>query len=115
MIRMVACLRRKPGTTPEAFCRHWLHVHGPLVRSLPEMTRYIRRYVQMHPADLPMPADATGAEPWDGVAQMDFDSLEDMQRCFAEPRYLERVRPDEESFLDLERCSVLLVTEHQVL
>lgn len=112
MIRMIACLRRKPGMSPEAFRRHWLHVHGPLIRGLPELTRHIRRYAQMHPADLAMPADATGAEPWDGVAQMDFDSLEDLQRCFAEPSYLAHVRPDEESFLDLARCSVLLVDEH---
>jgi uncharacterized protein (TIGR02118 family) len=111
---MVAGLRRKAGLTPEEFRRHWREAHGPLIRGLPDFIKHIRRYVQMHPADAPMPADATGAEPWDGVAMMDFDSFEEMGRAFAEPIYLERVRPDEESFLDLARCSVLVVTEEVV-
>ncbi|HVP31173.1 MAG TPA: EthD domain-containing protein [Myxococcota bacterium] len=115
MLKMIATLRRKPGLSVDAFRKHWRYVHGPLVLSLPEMTRHIRRYVQNLPADLPMPADATGGEPIDGVAEMVFDDFESMQRCFAEPSYLARVRPDEEAFLDLGRCQVVVVEERVLI
>jgi hypothetical protein len=38
-----------------------------------------------------------------------------MQRCFAEPSYLARVRPDEEAFLDLGRCQVVVVEERVLI
>ena len=112
MVKMVAGLRRRAGMTPAEFRKYWREQHGPLIQRLPEFTRHIRRYVQMHPVDLPMPADATGQEPWDGVAEMVFDSFDDMQRCFAEAQYLEHVRPDEARFLDLGKCSVVVVEDH---
>lgn len=115
MIKLIACLRRRPGLSPEEFRRHWLQVHGPLIRSLPEMTRHIVRYVQMHPASASLDADATAGEPFDGVAEMVFADEAAMARAFAEPAYLSRVRPDEESFLDLARCHVLLVHEHPMI
>jgi len=112
---MVATLVRKPGLSPEAFRKHWKEVHGPLVLSLPEMTRHIRRYVQNLPAGLEMPADATGGAAIDGVAEMVFDDFEAIQRCFAEPCYLAHVRPDEEAFLDLARCQVVVVEERVLI
>src|SRR5262245_4686415 len=99
MVKMVAGLRRRAGMAPEEVRRHWRESHGPLTLRLPEFNRHIRRYVQMHPVDLPMPADATGQEPWDGVAEMVFESFEAMQRCFSEKQYLDHVRPDEQRFL----------------
>lgn len=115
MIKLVACLRRKPGLSPEAFRRHWLEVHGPLIRSIPELVRHIRRYVQMHPSGATFAALATAGDPFDGVAEMVFDDAESMARAFAEPEYLARVRPDEESFLDLPRCHVLLVEDRPMI
>ena len=111
MVKMVAALRRRAGMTREEFRRYWREKHGPLIQRLPDFTRHIRRYVQMHPIDLPMPADATGAPPYDGFAEMCFDSFEEMGAAFAETSYLEQVRPDEQRFLDLAGCSVRVVEE----
>ena len=111
MVKMVAALRRKAGMTPEEFRTHWREKHGPLIQRLPDFTRHIRKYVQMHPVDLPMPADATGMPPYDGFAEMWFDSFEEMGAAFEERSYLEHVRPDELRFLDLSGCSVLVVEE----
>jgi hypothetical protein len=36
--------------------------------------------------------------------------IDEVKRAFAEPRYLEVIRPDEEKFLDLANC-VFMVTE----
>ena len=101
MVKMVAALRRRTGMTPEEFRTYWREKHGPLIQRLPAFTRHIRRYVQMHPVDLPMPADATGMPPYDGFAEMWFDSFEEMGAAFAETSYLEHVRPDEQRFLIL--------------
>jgi len=115
VVKMVATLVRKQGLSPEQFRKHWKEVHGPLVLSLPDMTRHIRRYVQNIPTGMDMPADATGGAPIDGVAEMVFESFEAMQQCFAEPSYLARVRPDEEAFLDLAKCQVVVVEERVLI
>jgi len=52
--------------------------------------------------------------PWDGSAEMWFDSLDAMERAFALPCYAERIRPDEERFLDLAGCAALVVEETRV-
>jgi len=114
MVKMMTAIRRKKGMTPEEFRKYWREKHGPLIQGLPDFTRHIRRYVQMHPMDLPMPADETGMPPYDGFAEMCFDSFEEMEAAFAEPSYLEHVRPDHERFLDLAGCSVLLVEDRVV-
>ena len=46
-MKIVYCLRRRPDLSPEAFRRHWLEVHGPLVRTHQRVLR-ILRYVQVH-------------------------------------------------------------------
>ena len=48
---------------------------------------------------------------FDGFAEMWFDSFEEMGAAFRERSYLEHVRPDEQRFLDLAGCSVLVVEE----
>jgi len=115
VVKLVACLRRRPGLSPEAFRRHWRETHGPLIRGIPELHALIRRYVQGHPVGDPVPGDVTGQEPFDGVAEMWFDDLSSMARAFSLPEYLARVRPDEESFLDLRRCVAFVVEEHVVI
>ena len=111
MVKMVAALRRRADMTPEEFRRYWREKHGPLIQGLPDFTRHIRKYVQMHPVDLPMPADATGMPPYDGIHEKWFDSFEEMGAAIAETSNLEHVRPDEQRFLDLAGCSVLVVED----
>jgi hypothetical protein len=72
-----------------------------LVLELPKVMRYVRRYVQCNSI-----AEAFS----DGIAEMWGDSIDDVRRAPAEPRYLEVIRPDEEKFLDLPNC-VFMVTE----
>jgi len=108
MVKLIACARRKPGMTHEEFDRYWRDNHGPLVRSVPEFIRYVRRYVQCHIVSGSGPL-GTGSD-FDGVAELWFDSLDDLNKAFSEPRYLEIIRPDECKFCDLE-TTVAFVTE----
>ena len=108
MIKLTFCLMRRPEFTREAFQAYWFDNHAPLVASVRETLR-IRRYVQLH--SLPVEASATlriaraGPEGYDGVAQLWWDSLEDVlgnthpDAQSAGQLLLE----DERKFIDLER------------
>ncbi len=114
MVKLVALLRRRPDLTHDDFLRHWRERHVPLLLGLPDFTRHLRRYVHGVPAGA-FAADATGMEPWDGAAEMWFESAEDMGRAFALPCYLDTIRADEARFLDLPRCAALVVREMVIL
>lgn len=103
MLKLIVCMKRKPGLSRKEFNAYWRDNHGPLVKSVPQFMRHVRKYVQCHLID--------GAEPvvgsipnYDGVAALWFDSPETMQQAFTEPRYLEIIRPDELKFIDLDNC-----------
>ena len=108
MIKLTFCLVRRPEFTREAFQAYWFDHHAPLVASVRETLR-IRRYVQLH--SLPVEASAAlriaraGPEGYDGVAQLWWDSLEDVlgnthpDAQSAGQLLLE----DERKFIDLER------------
>jgi hypothetical protein len=50
------------------------------------------------------------ASEFDGVAELWFDSAEDLAAAFSGERYLEIVRPDELRFLDFD-ATIVCVTE----
>lgn len=112
MIKFVGMLKRKPGISAEEFHHHWRNIHGPFVMGIPEFARYVRKYVQCHAmAAQTTVAGAGPASPFDGIAEIWFDSPEEMRKAFSEPRYLSEIRADERKFLDLPNCITLLVEE----
>ncbi len=109
MIKLTFALVRRPEFTRESFQAYWFNQHAPLVASVREVLR-IRRYVQMHslPAEISEPLRATrgGPEGYDGVAQLWWDSLEDMTVTNSDPAAIEAGRmllEDERKFIDLSR------------
>jgi uncharacterized protein (TIGR02118 family) len=107
MIKLTFALVRRPDLTREAFQAYWFDNHAPLVASLREVLR-IRRYVQMHslPQEVSEPIRRTraGPEGFDGVAELWWDSFEDM--AASDPAAVEAGRmllEDERKFIDLER------------
>ena len=102
MIKLTIWAVRKPGLSHAEFDTYWRERHGPLLRSVTDFSRHVRRYVQCHGVDA---GPAFGqASDFDGIAELWFDDVETMNRAFAEPRYLEIIRPDELAFVDIERC-----------
>ena len=83
MIKLTYCLRRKAGMSLADFQQYWREVHAPLVAERAE-TLGIRRYVQVHTADLPdvhallQGRNGGSPEPFDGVAELWFDALDAM-------------------------------------
>jgi uncharacterized protein (TIGR02118 family) len=90
---LICILRRTPGMDLAQFHDHWLHHHGGLFQTIPELTEPLRGYEQNHGLDL---ADAQ----YDGVTQQWFDSLEAFVASVAVPSFVELVAPDTAYFLD---------------
>lgn len=112
MIKFSILLVRRPDLTHEAFVRHHREVHAALFMSVPAVKATVRRYVQQHRIDADLPG--MPATRFDGVTELWFDDLEALARCFSDPEYLERIRPDEASFLDLHACEFIVSTDHVV-
>ncbi len=122
MIKIVFCLRRVPTLSPDEFYQYWLENHGPLVRRHAATLR-IRRYTQGHTFIDPRidPAvDARGCRvpPYDGVAEVYWDSVEELVAgaSTAEGRAAGRaLLEDERRFIDLPNSSLFCVREHQIV
>lgn len=105
MIKLTFALVRAPHLTREAFQRYWFETHAPLVASVKDALR-IRRYVQLHslPAEVSQSLRGArgGPEGFDGVAQLWWDSFEDV--ATGDPAAAEAGRlllEDERRFIDL--------------
>ena len=121
MIKLVFCLRRLPHLSLEEFQLYWLESHGPLVRSHAQTLR-IKRYVQVHtlnsPANEAMRRSRDTGEPYDGVAELWWDSIEDMAAASATSEGRDAGRElleDERKFVDLQRSALWIGTEHQIV
>ena len=108
MVKFIICAKRKAGLTRAEFNTYWRNNHGPLVRSVPEFMRHVRKYVQCHRLTVESPFG--GDAPYDGIAELWFDNPEAITQAFNEPRYLEIIRPDELKFVDLPNC-ISFITE----
>jgi uncharacterized protein (TIGR02118 family) len=122
VIKLIFCLRRKPGMSLAEFQDYWLTEHGPLVRSHAATLR-IKRYVQTHTLDDPATqqaiARARGApENYDGVAELWWDSREDMAAGVATPEGRAaaiELLDDERKFIDHSSSPLWLAEEHAIV
>jgi uncharacterized protein (TIGR02118 family) len=75
VVRIVAVLRKKDGMSYEEFLEHWRDRHPEFVNRLPGL----RRYVQSSPLD------QRRTWPFDGVAELWFDTVRDVAAAFDSP------------------------------
>ena len=107
-VKLIFQLKRKPGWSLAEGRKYWIEVHGPIVKRLPGL----RRYVQSHLVD----AAYLYAEPkWDGVAQLWVDDAAAMQRLLDSKEFKESAWPDGEKFLDLAAARSFVAQEHRVI
>ncbi len=121
MIKLVYCLRRLPHLSLEEFQRYWLQKHGPLVRNRAKALG-VKRYVQVHTLDHPLNEairrSRNAAEPYDGVAELWWESAEEMAAATATPegqKAARELREDERNFIDFARSSLWIAKEHEVV
>lgn len=97
MLKFIIAFERRQGMSRED-CHKYLRLsHGPRVAGVPEFSRHVRRYVQNY--SLPeLAALGTPRFIADGAAELWFDTPDSFVRAYAEPRYLQHIRPDESNF-----------------
>jgi hypothetical protein len=119
-IKIVYCLRRKPGISREEFQRYWLDEHGPKVKARGEAIG-MRRYVQSHAIETPLNAAVAsargGLEGYDGIMEGWWDSEE---QALAALSTLEGqaagldLLDDEGKFIDFDRSPIFMTREHVI-
>ncbi|WP_019873288.1 EthD domain-containing protein [Sporichthya polymorpha] len=122
MIKLVFCLRRRESLSHTEFARYWREEHAPLVRAHAETLR-IRRYVQSLGVTDPRLAPAVearwpGGAPFDGVAELWWDSVEDLaavQADLAGRAAGRALLEDERRFIDLAHSPIFFTEESVVL
>ncbi len=121
MVKLSFCLRRRAGMSREEFQRYWREVHGPLVRSFAGVLR-IRRYVQTHTSATPyndaLRQSRGGPEGYDGVAELWWESMEDLTEAVASHEGRAAglaLLEDERTFIDLAASPLFVGEEHEIV
>jgi uncharacterized protein (TIGR02118 family) len=119
MIKLSFCLRRLPNLSRQEFQTYWFDKHAPLVARHREVLR-IRRYLQLHtisdPINDAIRASRDAPEMYDGIAELWWDSLEDIQG----PQTPERIAAGqallegERKFIDLSRSPLFFGNEREI-
>jgi len=118
MIKLIMCLRRKPGMSREEFQEYWLNRHGPFFQNHSAALR-AKRYVQSHTLETPLNQgfrESRGMAPeYDGVAEVWFESEADLMEALGSVEGQElgaALLEDEGNFIDHSASSAFLVREH---
>jgi uncharacterized protein (TIGR02118 family) len=121
MIKLSFCLHRLPQLTREAFQRYWFQTHAPLVARHREVLR-ISRYVQMHAATTELNeiirAGRSGPEMYDGVAELWWESFDDLATATQSPEGQAAslaLLEDERKFIDLARSPLFFGEERTIV
>jgi uncharacterized protein (TIGR02118 family) len=106
--------------TREQFQDYWLNNHGPFFQKHAGDMR-AHRYVQSHTINTPLNKglrDSRGMLPeYDGVAEVWFESEEDMIEAMSSPegqKLSAALLEDEGNFVDHSKSSAFLVREHEL-
>ncbi|AYR23099.1 hypothetical protein RC54_04375 [Herbaspirillum rubrisubalbicans] len=120
MIKLMIIGRRRAGITRRAMQHHMLNIHAPLVLEFiaAHPAEAPKRYAQNHFIDathaLGSPAESDWALDRDFVTQVWATSPAEAMAALALPFYQEKLRPDEENFVDQSTVSKFMVQEELV-
>lgn len=121
MIKLTFALRRRPEMTLEEFQTYWRGTHAALVAERADVLK-IRRYVQVHTTDIDglhrafQRRNDGAPAPYDGVAELWFDSLDDMGGEDPAVRQAQaELLADERNFIDLANSPMWIAEEHVIV
>ncbi len=78
-VKLIALLKAKPGMTRQEFGRRWVEGHAPITLGFKNLRGY-RINVALEDYQ-----EIEGELPFDGTAELWWDSLEEMQEDFSSP------------------------------
>ena len=118
MIKLIMCLRRHPNMTREQFQDYWKNNHGPFFMKNAGAMR-AKKYVQSHTVDTPLNEGMRSSRgmlsEYDGVAEVWFESEEDLMEAMSSPegqKLSSALLEDEGNFIDHSNSSAFIVREH---
>jgi hypothetical protein len=125
MMKLVYCLKRKPGMSLEDFQDYWRNQHAPLVTKHADLLG-IRRYVQVHtrpgPRSDALRAPRAGGDLarapaiYDGIAEIWIDRQPDTAPpSEAASQAARELLEDEAHFIDLSQSPLWLAEENEVI
>lgn len=104
-VKLIALLKAAPGMSREEFSRRWIEGHAPFALRFPNLRGYrINVAVDEYQA-------IEGELPYDGTAELWWDSLEEMREAFDSPE-AEAAVADVNEFVAVQ---TLLVTRETVV
>ena len=120
MVKLIFCVRRRPDISEEEFHRYWREEHGPLVPNHARCSAFGRcRGAYLVGTGDPGAGRVRGTpEPFDGVAELWFDSVDSLMSSVASIDGVaagEDLLVDERRFIDHARSPIFLAEEHAVL
>lgn len=102
MLQLTVLLKRHPDLSIEEFHARW-RAHGQMIADEPQFRVMVRKYEQHHRA-IP---DYRNGDTYDGVAIQHYDDMAGFLSFLEAPAYAEKVRPDEQTLLDMDQIVVL--------
>lgn len=105
MIKVFSLLRRREDWTREQFHRWWIDEHVPYAKILPGLRKYKVSLTQGSTTH-------EGMEPFDGVAELWFDSREALEAAWASEVGKKAVA---HSYANISHRVVLITEEHGIL
>jgi hypothetical protein len=117
MIKIVYCIRRKPGLSREEFQERWLNRHGKLVWERAKAIGMVK-YAQNHTIDSALGdacmASRSQAQPYDGVMEGWWESDEAAMAAMGSDEgraAMETLHADEATIMDFDNCRIFTVKE----
>jgi hypothetical protein len=99
MIKLILGVSRRADWSREEWLTHYQERHGPLVAGLRLFGSHTRKYVQNYAI---WPEETSGiTNHVDGISELWFNDIESLKAAYADPAYMDLVRPDELCFCDL--------------
>jgi len=121
MVKLSFCMRKLPSLTRQQFQDYWHETHALLVTSHAEALG-IRKYIQVHTRESEvnelLRASREAPEPYDGVAELWWDSLEQMEEILATAEgqaAAAELLEDEKRFIGHRSSPIFLAEERLIL
>jgi uncharacterized protein (TIGR02118 family) len=118
--KMVFCLRRRPDIDAAEFSRYWREEHAPLFRQYAAALA-VRRYTQSHRLqtgfNTALRAHRNAPDGFDGVAEVWFDSLDELRTALSSTAGLaagETLIEDERRFIDHSESPIWIAEEIEI-
>ena len=106
LIKKMVFVKRKKGMSRERFERYWLNEHADFFLKVPGIKKYVINIVQ--------PSESNEC-PYDGVAELWYDSLESMELIDDTSELKQFLREDNPRFQDVTKRRSVIVAEHPII